>query len=102
MGKNPKTEIVSFFLSLLIFYAKSLKYLRMLGKVIFCQNGLPSDEQPTLFLVTSKTNECLSAFFLLQNLLLGLISTGRYKTIGLRITPKTFLKLSVQTGFLGI
>lgn len=57
VGKKPKTDIVSFFLSLLIFYAKSLKYLCMLGKVIFCQNGIPSDEQPTLFLVTSKTNE---------------------------------------------
>lgn len=50
-------EIVYFFLPLLIFDARNLKYLCLLGKVIFCQNGLPSEEQPSLFIITSKTNE---------------------------------------------
>lgn len=57
MGKKPKTEIVYFFFPLLIFYAKNLKYLYMLGKVIFSQNGLPSEKQPSLFFITSKTDE---------------------------------------------
>lgn len=92
-------EIVYFLLPLLIFDARNPKYLWLLGRVIFCQNGVPSEEQPSNFIITSKTNELFNILFLLQNLLLGLVCTGRYKTIGLTISPKSFLKPSVLEVF---
>lgn len=49
--KQNKTEIGSFFFPSLKFHARKLKYLCTLAKVevIFCQNGLPSEEQPGLY-----------------------------------------------------